>query len=953
MFVRLLGVVGAGPESGSVMPAPGRVASAVLAHLASARGLAVSVSQIIDALWQEAPESARNAVQVAISRLRKRYGQSFIASVPGGYRLVADLVRIDLLEVEQFLRQAQLAADAKAYHNALGLGREASALFVGEILAGCGGPGADIVRQHAEDLRTSADLLVADALRCLRRGAEAVSVARSAAARQPLNEAAHAVLIKALAADGRTAEALEIYDALRRRLAEELGIDPSPSLAALFASILAGDSFAEEAPASVQAVVHLPAEARPLFGRANELIQLADLVARGFRLITLIGLGGIGKTRVATAAARELAGSRALSAYFVDLTLAGDHAAVASVVGAAVQAGGADYLEALRGQQCVVVLDNAEHVLAGAIECCRALLGVPGVIVIVTSRVPLRLADEQVIPLRSLSVHSGDDPRVQLLVSRSGHAAGDRNLLQRDLVALADQADGVPLVLEMIGSALRWQSPADLIQELSRVMSSLSDSIRDRPIRHLTVGKAIEWSLLAAGRDGQAALGALTVTSGSFTPKAAMDIIEAINPAAPPERLLSELVDLSLVQRVPQPGELRFQILEPVRATVRTSSLIPPATREAEQGHAHHYINLVQAVPSTTPAGDDKLQEILRRDGPNVAIALDWCWTNDREMATSVVGPLLWAWYGLPRTDVVLARSAGVLDADPTDAVWRIHVAIARYAVFNWTRTGEPEEIDRLTSLVESNSQRLDDEWHARWTMSTIVFALNTGRLGHAVEQLGRFRSTGPDQEIYRLHAEVLTSLGTGDYRRSLKLAEALLRSPKLAPDALFRCVTLINHAYTAIILGELASAKVSLDAALELARSSLWVQAIQQNQAWLALEDGAPIKALALVAENIRSARVIDYDRGLLLEALVIAGIALNRLGHASAAKQLAVAAAEVRTSLPADDDAYLDSRLAELTDGTARTITPPQPADLAAAVELIEHFAGWATRHTSPSRP
>jgi DNA-binding SARP family transcriptional activator len=246
MFVRLLGVVGAGPESDSVMPAPGSVASAVLAHLASARGFAVSVSEIIDALWEEAPESARNAVQVAISRLRKRYGQSFIVSVPGGYRLVADLVRIDLVDVEQLLRQAQLVADAKAYHNALGLGREASALFVGEILAGCGGPGADIVRQHAEDLRTSTDLLVADALRCLRRGAEAVSVARSAAARERLNEAAHAVLIKALVVDGRTAEALEIYDALRRRLAEELGIDPSPSLAALFASILAGDSFAEE-----------------------------------------------------------------------------------------------------------------------------------------------------------------------------------------------------------------------------------------------------------------------------------------------------------------------------------------------------------------------------------------------------------------------------------------------------------------------------------------------------------------------------------------------------------------------------------------------------------------------------------------------------------------------------------------------------------------------------------
>jgi hypothetical protein len=87
------------------------------------------------------------------------------------------------------------------------------------------------------------------------------------------------------------------------------------------------------------------------------------------------------------------------------------------------------------------------------------------------------------------------------------------------------------------------------------------------------------------------------------------------------------------------------------------------------------------------------------------------------------------------------------------------------------------------------------------------------------------------------------------------------------------------------------------------------------------------------------------------MFEALVIAGIALHRLGHVTAAKQLAVAATEVRTSLPADDDSYLDSRLAQLTDSTAPTITPPQPADIAAAVELIEHSADWATRHASSS--
>ena len=230
MRVRLLGPVAAGPDDDRLAEPPGLVPAAVLAHLALAQGHVLTPDVLAERVWDDPPDNVRNALQAAVSRVRRAYGDDVVETSLGGYRLAAQGVEVDAVRAEALLGRAR-EGDLAAAEAAL-------TLWHGEPLAGLTSSASVVARHSLEELRRRLVTAYAELLVRRDRSADAVPLLQGAAAEAPFDEPLHALLMRALAGCGRAGDALTTFDQLRRRLADELGIDPSAEVASTFAAIL-------------------------------------------------------------------------------------------------------------------------------------------------------------------------------------------------------------------------------------------------------------------------------------------------------------------------------------------------------------------------------------------------------------------------------------------------------------------------------------------------------------------------------------------------------------------------------------------------------------------------------------------------------------------------------------------------------------------------------------------
>ena len=244
MFVRVLGPVVVGPTADRLREPPGSVPAAVLAHLALARGRFLSADALAERIWDDPPDGPRNAVQAAVSRLRRSLPDDVVQTTRAGYRLAVDRVDVDVVHAEAEARRAREAFGRHDLRTATDEARRALERFVGRPLAGLESDAADAARTTLLDLRAGIARVLADSLVGSGYADDAVAVLGAEALDRPLDEGLHCSLMRALAAAGRPADALTMYDALRRRLADGLGVDPSPEAVAVFAAILSGDGIA-------------------------------------------------------------------------------------------------------------------------------------------------------------------------------------------------------------------------------------------------------------------------------------------------------------------------------------------------------------------------------------------------------------------------------------------------------------------------------------------------------------------------------------------------------------------------------------------------------------------------------------------------------------------------------------------------------------------------------------
>jgi predicted ATPase/DNA-binding SARP family transcriptional activator len=573
MYVRVLGEVAAGPDAGSLVRAPGRVPAALLAELALAQGRLVAAALLEDALWPPPTEVTRNALQAAVSRLRRTYGPAAVVGEAAGYRLAAP-VTVDLVLAEAALSAAQLALDAGSREAAGTLAQEGLDLFAGRPLAGVDLPAADSVRARAQEARTG---LVLAAARAQASPEAALVLLRAESAASPLDERLAAETIDALTSAGRAAEAVQEHERFRRRLARELGVDPTGPTRRAFDRALA----ATEAPPPSRDRRSLPAPSTPLVGRAADLALVAGAVADpGVRLLTLLGPGGMGKTRLALEAAHVLA--ERSSVWWVPLAPLADPAlvlpTVAHVLGCAETPGeplSRSVARQLGDGPHVLVLDNAEHLLDPVAAAVTDLLAyAPALTVLVTSREPLQVAGEQRVALAPMS----DEDSVALLVARTD-AVGVRVEPGPTTTAICRRLDGLPLAVELVAPRLATLDPEALLASLDGGLDTVGSRRGGEP-RHRTLRATIAWSVDLLDAPTRRAFAALSVFRGGWDLAAAERVADA------DADTVAALLDKSLVHRLR--GSTRFGMLETVREYA--AELAAPDAVELGRRHTEHYL---------------------------------------------------------------------------------------------------------------------------------------------------------------------------------------------------------------------------------------------------------------------------------------------------------------------------------------------------------------------------
>jgi predicted ATPase/DNA-binding SARP family transcriptional activator len=602
----------AGP--GGEIPVAGAKRRALLAVLLlEHRNGVVSADRLIDELWGEhPPATAAKALQVHVSQLRQELGEGQpIVTRPAGYAVELAPGALDLERFERHLedaRRLRAAGDQAGAAAELGAGLglfRGPALSDVELLGRASAEGARLegVRLAALEDRLELDL-------ALGRHGDAIPELEALVATHPYRERLHAHLMLALYRSGRQADALEAYRRARAALVDELGFEPGPELQRLEAAILAQDPALEAAerpaPRAPAPALALPPLASSLVGREAELDELAALIRDpAIRLVTVMGPGGVGKTRLALELAHRLAGEFLDGARFVPL------AAVES----------RDRLEEelqVEGD-ALVVLDNFEQLVDAAPAVAALLAREPAVTVLVTSQAALRLTGEREFPLPPLAA----EPAAALFVRAS------RNVDPGDpaIAEICRRLDGLPLAIELAAARTRLLAPAAILERLGRRLDLLTGGPRDAPQRQRTLRAAIEWShdlLEESERDAFADLG---VFAGGWTLDAAEEVVgDVLDP-------LESLIDRSLVVRA---GD-RFQMLETIREFARER--LADAVRDR---HAAWALALAEAAEAGLEgAGQAAWMRRLDAERENLVAAAEW---SDAETAQRIAGSLWRYW---------------------------------------------------------------------------------------------------------------------------------------------------------------------------------------------------------------------------------------------------------------------------------------------------------------------
>jgi predicted ATPase/DNA-binding SARP family transcriptional activator len=586
---------------------------AVLAALLVDVGRPVPAEHLIDRVWADRPpHRARNALSAYVSRLR-----GLLAGVdgvqitrgPGGYLLAADPLTVDLHLFRHLVSRAR-AADRPA--EAAALFERALDLWRGDPFPMLDVPWFADLRTALEAERLAAELDRNDAVLGAGRHAELLGEITAAAHVHPLDERLAGQLMLAQYRSGRQADALATYQRIRRRLVEELGSEPGPALRRVHQQILEADpGGAPAARDDERSRGNLARRPTRFFGRDGEVQRVVAAVRDG-PLVTLIGVGGVGKTRLAVEAARAAEARFPDGTWLCELAPLSDGAAVGHSVAAALgvqqrQGLGIEHTitEYVDGRALLLVVDNCEHVLDAAaaivdrvVRCC------PSVVVLATSREPLGVEGEQVVPVHPL--REGD---AAALFADRARAHRPEFRLDRDaeaaVVEICRRLDGLPLAIELAAARMRAMTAPELADRLDNTRL-VSGGARGALPRHQSLVAAIDWSYRLLTEPERALFARLSLFAGGFDLAAAHGVCG--DPGSTEEDtldLLTALVDKSMVIAATGPGRSRYLVLETLRAYGRERLDEAGLADRFARRHAEYFATLAEQGARAVHGADE------------------------------------------------------------------------------------------------------------------------------------------------------------------------------------------------------------------------------------------------------------------------------------------------------------------------------------------------------------
>jgi len=914
--IALLGPLEVRSGSGRPIEVGGARLRRLLILLALEPGRVVTTGRLVDGLWaDEPPAAAANALQALVSRLRRAAPELPVESHPAGYRLAVPADAVDAPRFERLAAsgRAQLRDDPAGAAATL---RTALALWRGPALADVAG--AEFARAPVARLTelwlTSTEHRVAAELR-LGAGPALVAELSELVAAHPLREPLIGALMRALSAAGRPSAALSVYEQARGRLAAQLGVDPSAELAALHLAVLRGESLVDgSAPApapepAAPAAATGVAPAEPLPPRTNlrtELTSFVGRVAEGrrvgklladSRLVTLTGVGGAGKTRLAIEASRPLAEQLPDGVWLIELAPVGDpaevpHAAL-TALGMREQAllartrllpgdQPADVtvrlVGGLAGRQVLLVLDNCEHLIeAAAALADRILRDCPGVRILATSREPLGITGEALWPVEPLAMPPADVdaagaldfPAVQLLADRAAAARPGFEVDPANVAAvvrICRALDGMPLAIELAAARLRSMTPAQVAARLDDRFRLLTGGSRTALPRHRTLAAVVDWSWELLDDAERALWRRFAMFTGGATVAAAERVC-----AGGPVRadqvadLLTALVDKSILVPVGA-TEPRYRMLETIRA-YGLDRLDEAGERAAVRAaHAGWFVEFAETADPFLQ-GADQLHWLARLgdDHDNLHAALQAsvaAW--DKPTAVRLVAALSWYWWlrGHRQEGAELAAAALAVPG-PAPALARA----TAYAFGGLNAFGAAQNLAEAASWMESAlaaAAEVDpDVDDALLRILAPFHAMFCGDQDRAMRLLAE-RYGDPDPwvaaMVRTMHSALLVNAGTRHAEAEADCTDALLRFERLG-ERWGTSLCLGTLAQLTGLRGEHAGAAGYYRRSIALAAELGTYEDTPQFMTQLALEEqmlGEPDRARATMDEARRiSARV------------------------------------------------------------------------------------------------
>ncbi len=968
-------------------------ARALLAYLCVEAGRPHRRETLMGLLWPESPEdTARRNLRQALYTLRQAIGDHSAATP---YLLISrdeiqfntasdyslDIATFDALLLTCNGHAHQRLDTCAACAERL---RQVVKLYRGEFLAQFFADDSAAFEEWALVQRESFHRRALDALTHLadyheQRGEH--DEARRYALRQldldPWREEAHRQVMRALAASGERSAALVQYDKCRQVLSTQLGVEPSAETRALYERISHGEfdsSRAETEATTSWPRPHLPAQMTPFVGREREIAELAQLLHDPqCRLLTLIGPGGIGKTRLALQLAIEHSDSFAHRAVFVPLVSLESPSLIVSAIADASGLAFAEpmdpklqLLNYLRCRQVLLLLDNMEHLLQGVGLFTEILEQAPNVKLLVTSREPLNLRGEWVFDVGGLELPADDgtaslaqSSAVTLFLQRARRAQVGFALEGEDEAAVARicrLVGGMPLAIELAAAWVRTLSLREIQGEIEQNLDFLATSMRDVPERHRSMRAVFDHSWGLMSDQERQALAALSVFRGGFQREAAEFVARA------PLSVLASLLAKSLLQRTPTGHYSMHELLRHYAASRLDGDSVEQL--RAQEQHSLYYFNLLGRRDGMLRSNRQKQVLVeLTAEMDNVRTAWELSISRQDISRITRVSATLWYLFELRnrfvegenafrRTVELLRMRAHASELDDTDVMLAVNAMQAHYAYF-CMRQGKTREAYALLAPATVRLRASPNTFatiYAHWYLGILCWAL--GRYEEANESLriGLTLAEASGERWYE--AAILEFLGNiaheqGAYNEAcLYLSDALSLASQLG-DTMVRAHALSYLCRTTLAQGAYADAETLLAESLALAQAIDYRHGIGlalDGLGQVAHAKGHLDQAASLFVDSCRVYKEIGDARTLsrVLNHKGLNALALGDIADAQASLDEALRLADEGGSVPAMLDALASLALVYANHEASE-------ATLQLVIHVLEHPA---SRHDARKR-